>query len=316
MVAKSRDVHSKGFTVATSGSTGQPKACEHAWSCLIEEVDEFIHIFKNEYDLSPTRVVALIPSHNLYGMLFTVLLPHQLDASVVRGFKEYSQVRNGRLHPGDVVVGFPEFLTQIAAEMPALPAGVIFISSAGSCSANTVHQLYALGAARVVDIYGSSETAGVGYRSEPESHYRLLPRWHRDDQNTQRLIDRQHLTAHELPDNIVWETANTFVITGRIDKAVSTRGTNVFPNRIADLIQQHPDVSDASVRPLTLHEGNGLKAFIVLQHTVASAETKQHIRDWLTHHLSPIEIPKHISFGEQLPVNSMCKPRDWPISQS
>ena len=105
VVLKSRQVHTQNLTVTTSGSTGQPKACEHSWSALVEEVREFVRIFDNDYELSPVRIVALVPSHHIYGFLFTVLLPHLVDAPVLRGFKAYSHVRNGGLRAGDAVVG-------------------------------------------------------------------------------------------------------------------------------------------------------------------------------------------------------------------
>ncbi|MCA1767876.1 MAG: AMP-binding protein [Idiomarina sp.] len=313
IVIKSREVHSQNLTVTTSGTTGQPKACEHSWSRLVEEVNEFAHIFSHEYEVSPSRIVALVPSHHIYGFLFTVLLPNVIDIPVLRGFRAYSHVRNGGLRAGDIVVGFPELLTQIATEIPPLPSGVLFISSAGYCPPRTLHQLYAMGAARAVEIYGSSETAGIGYRCEPENNYRLLPRWGIDNNNSQQLIEKQSQTVFEIPDKAEWKTTTEFKITGRLDKAVSIRGTNVFPARIAESLRQHPTVIDANVRPMTADEGSGLKAFIVLQsHT---EETAQSIKNWLAERLSPAEIPEHISFGEKLPLNSMGKACDWSINK-
>nr|WP_282444823.1 AMP-binding protein [Idiomarina sp. ATCH4] len=313
IVIKSREVHSRNITVTTSGTTGQPKPCEHSWSCLVEEVNEFIHIFNNEYEISPSRIVALVPSHHIYGFLFTVLLPNVIDVPVLRGFKAYSHVRNGGLQTGDIVVGFPELLTQIATEIPPLPPAMLFISSTGYCPPRTLHQLYAMGAARAVEIYGSSETAGIGYRCEPENNYHLLPRWRSDTNNPQQLIEKQSQTVYEIPDKAQWQTANEFKIAGRLDKAISIRGINVFPARIAESLRQHPAIIDTDVRPMTPDEGSGLKAFIVLRND--TEETAQSIRNWLAERLAPAEIPEHISFGEQLPLNAMGKACDWPIDK-
>ena len=316
VVLKSRQVHTQNLTVTTSGSTGQPKACEHSWSALVEEVREFVRIFDNDYELSPVRIVALVPSHHIYGFLFTVLLPHLVDAPVLRGFKAYSHVRNGGLRAGDVVVGFPELLTQLSSEMPPLPPGVLFISSAGPCPASTSHQLYAIGAARTVEIYGSSETAGMAYRSKPENNYRLLSRWRRNTENHQQLIDKKTKVIYEIPDNTQWHTEDEFQITGRVDKAVSIRGINVFPAHIAKCLRQHPAVADATVRPMRSDEGYGLKAFIVLQENISETVTEQRVQTWLSDNLCAAEIPERISFGEQLPINSMGKAQDWSIDNS
>ncbi|RUO66997.1 AMP-binding protein [Idiomarina ramblicola] len=315
VVLKSRDIHSQNITVSTSGSTGQPKACEHSWRRLVEEVNDFVGIFNSEYDIAPNRVIALVPSHHIYGFLFTVLLPHVVDIPVLRGFKAYSHVRNGGLRAGDIVVGFPELLTQLATEISPLPSGVLFISSAGCCPPRTLHQLYAMGAARAVEIYGSSETAGIGYRCEPENTYRLLPRWRSNSSDSQQLIEKQSGAVYEMPDKAEWKTINEFKIAGRIDKAISIRGSNVFPARVAELLRQHPAVIDVNVRPMKSDEGTGLKAFIVLNSSIEETTTEQSIKSWLAERLLAAEIPEHISFGKQLPLNSMGKARDWAIGK-
>ncbi|MGM0629542.1 MAG: AMP-binding protein [Pseudomonadota bacterium] len=315
VVLKSRQVHSQNLTVTTSGSTGQPKACEHSWSALVEEVNSFVRIFNNEYDISPNRVVALVPSHHIYGFLFTVLLPNIVDIPVIRGFKAYSHVRNGGLRAGDIVVGFPELLTQLATEIPPLPPGVLFMSSTGHCPPGTLHQLYAMGAARAVEIYGSSETAGLGYRSEPEDSYRLLPRWRSHDSNPQCVVDRNTLLSFDLPDKTDWKSDREFQIKGRVDKAVSIRGTNVFPEHVADCLRQHPAIANATVRPLKANEGTGLKAFVVLQSHCEPPLTAQSIKNWLGERLLAAEVPEHISFGQQLPLNTMGKACDWAIDK-
>lgn len=313
IVLKSRQIHSQNITVTTSGSTGQPKACEHSWNELLEEVKQFVRVFENDYELSPSRIVALVPSHHIYGFLFTVLLPHVVDAPVLRGFKAYSHVRNRGLRGGDIVIGFPELLTQLATEIPPLPPGILFISSAGPCPADTLHQLYSKGAAKAVEIYGSSETAGIGFRSNPENNYRLLPRWRRDPNNSQQLIDKQSQTTYEICDKTKWLTADEFQITGRVDKAISIRGTNVFPKHIADCLRQHPAIADANVRPMRTDEGYGLKAFVVVNNSVNETITEQSIQSWLSEILAPAEIPECISFGDKFPLNSMGKVQDWTI---
>ncbi|MDV6316725.1 AMP-binding protein [Idiomarina sp. HP20-50] len=315
IVLKSRQVHSRNVTVTTSGSTGQPKTCEHSWSDLVNEVNEFVNVFNNHYDLFPSRVVALVPSHHIYGFLFTVLLPHLTNVPVLRGFKAYSHVRNGGLRTGDIVVGFPELLTQLATEISFLPPGVLFMSSAGPCPASTLHQLYAKGAARAIEIYGSSETAGIGYRCEPENNYRLLSRWRSNLETPQLLTDSQTQNTFELPDNLNWQNADEFKIEGRIDKAVSIRGTNVFPAHISNCLKQHPEIADASVRPMQPAEGSGLKAFVVPQNSASMEMTEQNIKRWLAERLLAVEIPEHISFGERLPLNIMGKTSDWAIDK-
>ena len=90
----------------------------------------------------------------------------------------------------------------------------------------------------------------------------------------------------------------------------------MFPAHIAKCLRQHPAVADATVRPMRSDEGYGLKAFIVLQENISETVTEQRVQTWLSDNLCAAEIPERISFGEQLPINSMGKAQDWNIDNS
>ncbi|HAS14091.1 MAG TPA: 4-coumarate--CoA ligase, partial [Idiomarina abyssalis] len=123
------------------------------------------------------------------------------------------------------------------------------------------------------------------------------------------------LLTFDLPDSAAWKNDSEFQIKGRVDKAISIRGTNVFPDHVADCLRQHPDIADATVRPLVADEGTGLKAFIVLQRHSENAMTEQSLKNWLSERLLAAEVPQHISFGKQLPLNTMGKACDWAIDK-
>ena len=66
------------------------------------------------------------------------------------------------LRAGDLVVGYPDFWRAIARAGRALPGGVIGITSTAPCPADVAGDLQSLGLDTLVELYGSSETAGVG----------------------------------------------------------------------------------------------------------------------------------------------------------
>ena len=58
------------ITFRTSGSTGTPKSCQHAFDTLRQETDHLASLFPGRL-----RILSAVPSHHIYGFLFTVLLP-------------------------------------------------------------------------------------------------------------------------------------------------------------------------------------------------------------------------------------------------
>lgn len=60
----------------------------------------------------------------------------------------------------------------------------------------------------MVEVYGSSETAGIGWRDEPEEPYRLLPHWSVGDDG--ETLAREHpdggsAAQFTIPDRLLWE---------------------------------------------------------------------------------------------------------------
>src|SRR5438067_8507290 len=61
------------LTFGSSGSTGQPKRCSHALATLEQEAQVLGMLFPER-----RRLLAAVPSHHIYGFLFTQLLPRHL----------------------------------------------------------------------------------------------------------------------------------------------------------------------------------------------------------------------------------------------
>lgn len=323
------DADGSALTFRTSGSSGSPKPCTHAAAALWQETVELAALFPDR-----RRIVSLVPSHHIYGFLFTVLLPRRLglgaaDVVDLRGLAP-GAVAAG-LRPGDLVVGFPDFWRGFAQQAGMAVLGdIIGVTSTAPCPDEVARGTVDAGLARLVQVYGSSETAGVGWRDRPDDNYTLFGYWQRAQQadRLERSMPDGQRQSYPLQDRLDWSDAQHFRPAGRVDQAVQVGGINVFPNYVADVLKLHPQVADASVRLMRADEGHRLKAFVVQRQTTvqSAAQADAQVLDaaqadalrtelhaWLGERLSAAECPAAISFGPAVPRGASGKLADWII---
>ncbi|UVW26963.1 AMP-binding protein [Massilia sp. H6] len=317
----------------TSGSSGAPKTCRHALAELWQESVALARLFPGT-----RRILSMVPSHHIYGFLFSVLLPRALglepgldgdiELATVADLRAESPGAVARqLRPGDLVIGHPDFWRAFAAAATHLPDDVVGVSSTAPCPADVANAVAAAGVARLVQVYGSSETAGVGWRDSPDEDYRLFPYWEAGAEPkraagaspgpavlTRRCADGSR-RSYPLQDSLVWSTPGRFRPAGRIDHAVQVGGTNVYPGYVAEVLGMHPQVAQAAVRLMRADEGQRLKAFVVTHasSTGDMASLRAGLGEWMAQRLSTPECPAAYSFGPALPRQANGKLCDWII---
>ena len=300
------------LTFRTSGSSGEPKRCVHALSDLAQEVDHLADLFQGT-----KRVLSAVSAHHIYGFLLTVLLPERLGGIEVVDVRLMTpQALTRRMMPGDLVVSHPAHWSLVARHGGALAAGVTGVTSTTPCPVELAVELTRAGGGleRLVQIYGSSETAGVGWRESPVAPYRVMPHWSRAPAAELDLLRRcadGTTRTTSTQDAIEWLDDRHFRVAGRIDAAVQVGGINVFPKRVSAVLQTHPLVREAAVRLMTANEGQRLKAFVVPKLGADLGALQTELALWANQHLSVPERPKSYTFGRRLPVNESGKACDW-----
>jgi 4-coumarate--CoA ligase (photoactive yellow protein activation family) len=310
-ICLSRDDSSLVFS--TSGSTGEPKPCEHPLALLEQETAFLAELFADR-----RRIVSAVPSHHIYGFLYSVLLPARLRVPVSRRLDRSTVALAGDLVPGDLVIGFPDFWRLAAHSVDEFPPDVDGVTSTAPFPGALGETLARLGLGRLSEIYGSSETAGLGWRPVGESAFELFPYWSRAEDVGGEVLARclpDGSESRQVPqDHLFWSEDGRFVPQGRRDEAFQVGGVNVHPSRIAAALTRHPAVAAASVRPMRPEEGNRVKAFIVPREPwIDQAGLAEILARWADETLSPAERPKSFRFGSQLPRDSLGKASDWDI---
>jgi 4-coumarate--CoA ligase (photoactive yellow protein activation family) len=308
-------VDGEGMTLSfrTSGSSGSPKRCTHALALLWQETLALAHLLPGR-----RRILSVVPAHHIYGFLFTVLLPRARGGAEVLDLRAASPatlLREARA--GDLVVAYPGWWEQAARLAPRFAADVTGTSSTAPCP-DALAQALADAGLRLLQVYGSSETAGVGWREEAGASFTLLPHWTRADDASElaRTLPGGGTACYPLQDKLEWEDGRRFRPAGRIDAAVQVGGVNVFPSYVAEVLRMHPLVADAAVRLMRPDEGRRLKAFVVPIDGVDGAgleALRAALLDWCAQRLSTAERPAAISFGQDLPRQTSGKPADWII---
>lgn len=310
----------------TSGSTGTPRSCWHALPHLWEEMCAMAAV------IGPTRrVVSAVRCHHIYGFLFTVLLPHALAATWPESLPPdrplplidlagVPPIGLGTLvAPGDVVIGFPDWWRAALRATPSWPERVVGISSTAPCPPDLSDSCLQAGLQRLLHVYGSSETAGIGWREWPDPHYTLFPHWQRVPDDSQ-VLQRPGLTGADamvritLQDHVQWQgdQARHFTPGARLDGAVQVGGVNVHLGLVQSRMADLPGVREITLRVTTVQGQPRLKAFVVPMPD-APTDLRDHLLAWARQHLAPPARPVHITLGEALPRNGMGKLCDWPL---
>lgn len=289
------------ITFSSSGSTGPQTHAPHALAALDSEVQA--HLNGPLAEWQGQRVLCPLPVHHIYGFLWGVLLPARAGIRAVDLPSGLPGPVLRHARPGDMVLSTPFGWSRLAAEGRALPEGVIGISSGGPTTQDTWTAARQLGLARLIEVYGSSETAGLGWRDAPDQPLRLFGDITHAGAD---LVRPGTLTkVLEIQDHLDWTGPADFHVRGRKDRVVQVAGVNVSLDHVRRHLCAHPEVSDAAVRI----DGDRLKSFIVSDTADAptlEASLRGHLRD-----LPAPARPDRFTFGTALPRSDTGKLQDW-----
>lgn len=300
----------------SSGSTGEPTASAHSLQRLKRETDFFQTLLP-----VPKRIVSTVPSHHIYGFIWSVLLPSALACAQLRIHPTRSLPENWaqQLRDDDLIVATPEIWTLLLSQQTKLPDRFTGISSTAPLPAATaaaIRRQYPY--ATLTEVYGSSETAGLAWRQQDNAAFTLLPFWTLQSQNGNWLVqDQDDGQQYPLSDRLQLHDNSRFSILGRTDTVVQIHGNNIDLAQLADRLQTHIGIKQARVRCDT-SSGDpgsrpvGLHYFLALDQ--APADIGQWCRsfsDWLADSLGNVPPPRSVTIAPSLPVSTLGKTVSW-----
>lgn len=280
LIYEARKRSDENLKFHTSGTSGNTKIIEHSISFLKREISFLTDLFK-----SSRQIVTLIPSYSIYGFLFTIGLPAYLRVPVIYP----SQINWHQLIPGTLIVATPFQWQLLVNDLPDNLSDIYGITAAAPMHQELFTQIRSKNI-HLTEIYGSTETAGVGYRHNNQDPFTLLPYWHLNAlAGDIELEDKDNHHRYHLMDHINLYDNQTFTVAGRKDQQIKIAGHLVNLAYLKNIIEALPAIKRCTLSAKAEHNETTIQANIMLQMDTEELrlQIKREIRDLLPAHERP-----------------------------
>ncbi|XDD48321.1 AMP-binding protein [Leptospira sp. WS39.C2] len=239
---------SNSFSLVTSGSTGVPKIVWKDWNEIQNEVDVWLQEPYTKVMFQETNQVRVhVPLCHLYGLLWGFLIPRALGLPMIMGDTQ-SQNKS------ELWITSAPHLQSIISNKTQLPKRAIV--SGMKFPVPLARELRDLGGISLIEIYGSTETGGMGYRDPlRQNRFQLLNEvevnFQKEGETSELCIkspfvSRKYFSFSEnewvlqnLPNHSFYATGDLgeisdlgFYLLGRKDRIIKHKGKRVSLDRI------------------------------------------------------------------------------------
>jgi acyl-coenzyme A synthetase/AMP-(fatty) acid ligase len=304
----------------TSGSTGQPKAIEKTLLALTNEVTTLGRTFR---DVVEGGVFIASVSHlHIYGLLFKLLLPLLVKAPALRQQIEYPEQLLGlagifKKNNNAVFISSPTFLSRLDPGLPPVTMKAVFSSggplafSAAQASRDYFSQL-------PVEVYGSTETGGIGYRQQAEpttpwTAFRGI-QLSMSDEGVQLLSPNMPgQSPYLLDDQLEFLPDGRFLLKGRKDRVIKIAEKRISLTEIEKFLEAQPTISQCVALPLyARRDVIGCAVVLTEEGKLLASHSGERmlILRWkaaMHNRFEPVTIPRQWRILAAIPVNSQSK---------
>ena len=306
------------LAVFTSGSTGSPvKISKKIWQ-LESEIAAMEFTFGEV--ISNDVVFNRSVSHqHFFGMPFGIFWAlsrgSKISRVAIKGPHEWNSITP------QVLITSPSFLKSVAdttAQHKNLGSNIQSIFCAGGVlDAATFSKINEVTNTRVVDIYGSSETGHIAWRSSPDMPWQVQAgvEFKKPIEIVLEIKSKFCPSYEWFPtSDLAIQKGDSFEILGRADQIIKIEGTRISLSHLVKSIRESELVDDCLISDL----GNGRRSQLggVLKLSKLGIETVEAkgklylinaIKDSLRGKVISISIPRRWRFVDEFPKNSLGK---------
>lgn len=304
--------------VFTSGSTGEPVRIDKTIRQLESEVDAIEFTFGSEIPKDVAFYRSVSHQHFFgmpFGLFWAISRGSRLSKVAIRGGHEWNT------SIPQVLITSPSFLKSIvetADQHKNIGAGIRSIFSAGGVLENSVFsKIIEITKNRVVNIYGSSETGHIAWKSSSEMAWRLQA----GVEFKQPIEDVLEIKSKFCPNNdwfptsdLARQSGDSFEIIGRADRIIKIEGTRVSSSQLVAFIKESGLVEDCLISDLENGRRSQLGAVLRLSaiglqllETNGRLKLVNSLKESLRGKVNSIAIPRRWRFVDEFPRNSLGK---------
>ncbi len=318
-------------TVYTSGTTGDHQACAKSAGQLLGEA----RVLGQTFDVSGAeRVLATVPPHHIYGLLFGILMPLLAGASFIRDtpFHAETVAATARRGGATLLVSVPVHLRSLTVlEEGSMPALRRVFSSGAPLPPATAAALVDKHGIRATEVFGSSETGGIAWRlSETcQEPWRPLPGIRVDvDVRGRLLLDSPFVPAGEARPYVGGDRIELveggFNLLGRSDGIIKIGSKRVSLAEVENRLLALPGVIDGAIAAVAVAgaRGHELIAVVVVRPPTprdegrSASEWIAALRTGLREWFDPVVVPRRIKIVDRLPREANGKLRRQRLLES
>lgn len=322
------DRNGLAVTLYTSGSTGAPVSVDKRFACLEAELDAHHALWPLASDeQGDAAVISQVSHQHIYGLLVGLLRPLCAGVPFCARDCGYPEVLGARLEEAyaagkaAVIASSPPQLARLPEHIDWASRGRIacIFSSGAPLAQRHAARTETLMQAPVIEIYGSTETGGIGYRRQrDDADWQPLPGVEfRIEAGTLQL---RSPFLSDVPSPTQWWTqpdraeanGERFLLLGRQDRIAKVAGKRVSLTALEQALQACDTVIDA--RCVTLHDDQErLGAIVALEaDAIPQARDERHallttLRQHLSQRFEGVAIPRYWRFVDAVPRNTQGK---------
>ncbi|NUE67446.1 AMP-binding protein [Snodgrassella sp. ESL0253] len=318
-------VNNIAVVLQTSGSTGAAKLINKNWHELCLEAQILAATLPGAMIQDRPVVLGSVSVQHMYGLSFRIMLSLYLGLPVYRQRLLFPEVLlvTSQTYRNVIWVSSPTLLhtLRLSHDISLAQGHVVAVISAGGVLAQTSKAfLLEHICPNVVEIYGSTETGAVGYRSD-QPHWQFFQDVsHRVEENGLAILSPRCTTEQILADAIV-EYENGFELLGRLDRIIKLADKRISLMQLENKLMAHEWVADIHI--LKHPEGTHLAAWVALNDAGIQAWGEQgrkqvilELKECLAGSQEKIALPRHWRFTTALPRNAQSKLNPADIQQA
>ena len=305
----------------TSGSTGKPKRVRKTLAQFEAEIEVLEALWGNA--LADCAVVATVPHHHIYGLIFRILWPlsaGRLFDVVTCMHPDLLQERLSKFKKSALISSPAQLsrLPELATLSTLMVNTDLIFSSGGPLSISAASEFHREIGFEPIEIFGSTETGGIAWRRQcVNDAWEPLPGVvvRRGDEGAVLLTSPflADMTALSMDDGVDMLPDGKFKLLGRLDRVVKIEEKRLSLPEMESLLTTHSWVNAAAA---TLLSGRRQSVGVVVELSIEGLQqlarhgrsyVSQQLKQHLSERFEPVLLPKQWRFLEQMPINAQGK---------